>query len=232
MRRHKTGTAASNRRRGFARRVLRLTSGTSKTSLARTLLLSLATLFNASCGGPSPAPKANDAPVGDYAQNLDRFFDEDALVLRTALEDLVALEQFRQYPGRSTKQEIVVWNTSNGSSGFVSPEQVSSELRDKQRVPPASSRNCRLETTRRFPWSASSSELRDSGWSRESPRRRKNVASTPSNGSTRTRAPTSDSGCRHTRPTVGRLWSASGSVRRPTGPAERLSWSSARAAGR
>jgi hypothetical protein len=78
------------------------------------------------CGESAPAP-AVERDATDVR-------DEDGILFRIVLEDLRALAEFHTYPPWSGRPELVVWDTTEGLSAFITTGQLSSELTDQPPV--------------------------------------------------------------------------------------------------
>jgi hypothetical protein len=90
-------------------------------------LAGLLTLVLASgCGESAPVPVVERA-AADVR-------DEDAVLFKLVLEDLRRWEDFRTYPSWKDKPDLVVWDTTEGLSAFITTGQLSSELTDRPTV--------------------------------------------------------------------------------------------------
>lgn len=85
--------------------------------LAALLVLALAS----GCGESAPVPATD-------------LRDEDGILFRIVLEDLRRWEDFRTYPSWRDNPELVVWDTTEGLSAYITTGQLSSELTDRPAV--------------------------------------------------------------------------------------------------
>jgi hypothetical protein len=74
---------------------------------------------------------ASGCGVRPIDRNTTEAQDEDGILFKLVLEDLRRWEEFRTYPSAT---ELVVWDTTEGLSAFITTGQLSSELADRPTV--------------------------------------------------------------------------------------------------
>jgi hypothetical protein len=90
-----------------------------------------AVLLAVACG----CGEVDPVPAEEYSKNLQRFYVEDGIVLNAVLQDLPTVDEFRRTGSLGAKERIIVWDRTAGSSWYVTPQQVSSEVRNDRAVP-------------------------------------------------------------------------------------------------